>query len=183
MPGGLLPQKIIYHDVQEAIDKYKNWYNEIINKNLSNKKLEDQLAFYGRDLVNFLGMSEKRREIIKTLSNGEYHINVKSYGHNTMYKLEILKRKKDEDIGATEEQILELQDFVTYLEREDVVNRLKKFNKSSNIALMIILLIPIYLIVHFALAKSHVLQILFLILVIIVYISGIKNIKNTNPYS
>lgn len=64
--------------------------------------------------------------MIKTLSNGEYHINIENFVGSEEYRLEIRKRKENEDIGATEEQILELQNFLVYLESEDVIKRLKK---------------------------------------------------------
>lgn len=95
--------------------------------------------------------------MIKTLSNGEYHINIENFVGSEEYRLEIRKRKENEDIGATEEQILELQNFLVYLESEDVIKRLKKIKRQQTITLLFILPIPMYIIVHFVLVKSYIL--------------------------
>lgn len=182
MTGGAMPNKIIKCDIQEPIDKYNDWYDNIINKNLTEKKLEDELEIYASSLSDFLGVvgvvgvvGVTRKEVFRTLRSGKYHINAERFSGGS-YKIELREKKDCEDIGITEEQILELEKFLDYLEQDDVVARIKRHNRRGAIVILIILPFIIYIILHTLLAKSFILTIIFGIFFTFVYIVVIMNV-------
>lgn len=140
-------------DIQEAIDIYESRYNEIINKNLSDKKLDVELTYYAESLNKFIGRG-LYREDIKNLTSGKFSVKVVTTANRDFYSLVVKKRKGNENIGITQEQIIKLQKFVEYLEQEDTIVRLKKSERKQGYGALIFTLIIGY-ILAFVLYKNH----------------------------
>lgn len=172
--GAVHGPKICNCDIQEAIDIYESRYNEIINKNLSDKKLETELTLYVDSLNSFIGGNNKEK--IKNLNLGKYSIKVETNAGRGFYRLALEKRKENEEVGATQEQIIKLQKFVEYLELEESIVRLKKCERNRAWAFLIFIPILTY-IIGFVLYKNHpILKIIVTLFAVILFILTTMNI-------
>ena len=173
--GAVHGPKICNCDIQEAIDIYESRYNEIINKNLSDKKLDVELTYYAESLNDFIGRG-LYREDIKNLNLGKYSIKVETNAGRGFYRLALEKRKENEEVGATQEQIIKLQKFVEYLELEESIVRLKKCERNRAWAFLIFIPILTY-IIGFVLYKNHpILKIIVTLFAVILFILTTMNI-------
>ncbi|WP_055069991.1 hypothetical protein [Clostridium massiliamazoniense] len=165
-------------NIQEAIDKYESKYNEIINSNLSDKKLDIELTYYAESLNRFIGRG-MYREDIKNLTSGKFSVKVVTTANRDFYSLVVKERKENENIGITQEQIIKLQKFVEYLEQEDTIIRLKKSERKQGCGALIFTLIIGY-ILAFVLYKNHpilkIIVILFAVILLILEVIGILDI-------